>query len=43
MKEIFLNLGLSTVHIIFCRFFAQQVSAENEVSFHCVVAPSGLV
>ena len=25
---------LSTAHMIFWRFFAQQVSAENEVSFH---------
>ena len=32
---LFLNLGLGTVHIIVWRFFAQQVSAENEVSFHC--------
>ena len=31
---LILNLGLSTVYIIFCTFFAQQVSAENEVSFH---------
>ena len=31
---LFLNLGLSTAHLIFWRFFAQQVSAENEVSFH---------
>ena len=30
---LFLNLGLSTVHI-FWRFFAQRVPAENEVSFH---------
>ena len=30
---LFLNLGLSTVHIIYWRFFAQQVSAENEVCF----------
>ena len=32
---LFLNLGLSTVHIIVWRFLAQQVSADNEVSFHC--------
>ena len=32
---LLLNLGLSTVYIIFLRFFAQLVSAENEVYFHC--------
>ena len=31
---LFLNLGLSTVHIIFWRFFVQRVPAENEVGFH---------
>ena len=31
---LFLNLGLSTVHIIFWRFVVQRVPAENEVSFH---------
>ena len=27
---LFLNLGLSTVHIIFWRFFAQQVFAKTK-------------
>ena len=35
---LFLNLGLSTVHIIFGRFFVQRVPAENEVSFHSLIA-----
>ena len=31
---LFLNLGSSYIHIIFGGFFAPQLSAENEVSFH---------
>ena len=29
---LFLNLGLSTVHMIFWEIFVQRVPAENEVS-----------
>ena len=34
-NTILLAIRLSTVHMIFWRFFAQGVPAENEVGFHC--------
>ena len=38
---LFLNLGLSTVHENFCRFFVPVVSAGIEVEFQpCVIASS---
>ena len=34
---LFLNLELNIFQFIFWTFFAEQVSAENEVSFHAFV------